>query len=209
MARSWHPRWDLDIHGQILIFTGRSWHIRPDLDIYNQIYTFTTRSVHLRLRERSESDGGVAVLRRGGCYGAAAWRVLGVAAWKVLWRGGLAGRERENEIRRKRMKWERDQTGKWGFGDGSGRLGFFFSLNINGRVGEYPLDKKHKTRGPPDTRIRKIIKSSIRPCTTHGRAAGRTGWTVLSGGSVFTGFCLPLLVLQVFHKKKIVYYFKV
>jgi hypothetical protein len=38
----------------------------------------------------------VAVLRRGGCYGA--------AAWKVLWRGGLAGGERENEMRRRRMK---------------------------------------------------------------------------------------------------------
>ena len=181
---------------------GRSWHIRPDLDIYDQICTFTTRSVHLRLRERSESDGGVAVLRlggvalvavlqRGGCYG--------IAAWKVLWHGGLAGGERENEIRRRRrrMKWERDQTGKWGFGDGSGRLGFFFfSLNINGRAGEYPPDKKHKTHGPPETRIRKIIKSIIRPRTTHGRAVGRTGRAVLSGGSVFTGFCPPLVLRE-------------
>jgi hypothetical protein len=36
---------------------------------------------------------GVALLRRGGCHG--------VAAWKVLWRGGLAGGEREKEMRRK------------------------------------------------------------------------------------------------------------
>ena len=184
----------------------RSWYLQADLDIYGQILTFTTRSVHLRqdlyicgferdLRVtevwRCCGVEGVTVLWRGGCYG--------VAAWKVLWRGGLAGRERENEIRRKRMKWERDQTGKWGFGDGSGRLGFFFSLNINGRVGEYPLDKKHKTRGPPETQIRKIIKIRIRPLCTHGQAAGRTGQMVLSGGSVFTGFC-PLLPL-VFNRK--------
>ena len=38
----------------------------------------------------------VAVLRRGGCHG--------VAAWKVLWRGVLAGWERENEMRRRKMK---------------------------------------------------------------------------------------------------------
>ena len=56
---------------------------------------------------------------------------------------------------------------------------------------EYPLDKKHKTRGPPETQIRKIIKSSIRPSTTHERPAGRTNG---SGGSVFTGFCPPLIV---------------
>ena len=32
----------------------------------------------------------VAVLQCGGCYG--------VAAWKVLWHGGLAGGERENGV---------------------------------------------------------------------------------------------------------------
>jgi hypothetical protein len=119
----------------------------------------------------------------------AAWRALrrgsleGVVG---LWRGGLAGGERENEMRG-RMR-ESDQIFRWGSGD----LGFFFSLNINGRAGGYPPDKKLKTRGPPETRIRKIIKSVIRPCMTHGRAAGRTGRAVLSGGSVFTGFCPPL-----------------
>ena len=37
----------------------------------------------------------------------AAWRVLrrcGVAAWKALWHRGLAGGERENEMRRGRLK---------------------------------------------------------------------------------------------------------
>jgi hypothetical protein len=77
---------------------------------------------------------------------------------------------------------------RWGNGD----LGFFFSLNINGRAGGYPPDKKLKTRSPPETRMRKIIISVIRPYMTHGRAAGRTGRAVLSGGSVFTGFCPPL-----------------
>ena len=61
-----------------------------------------------------------------------------------------------------------------------------------GRVGGYPPDKKLKTRSPPETQIRKIIISVIRPYMTHGRAAGRTGWVVLSGGLVFTGFCPPL-----------------
>ncbi len=78
---------------------------------------------------------------------------------------------------------------RWGNGD----LGFFFSLNINGRAGGYPPDKKLKTRSPPETRMRKIIISVIRPYMTHGRAAGRTGRAVLSGGSVFTGFCPPLV----------------
>ena len=61
-----------------------------------------------------------------------------------------------------------------------------------GRSGGYSLDKKFKTRSPPETRIRKIIISVIRPYMTHGQAAGRTGRAVLSGGSVFTGFYPPL-----------------
>ena len=43
-----------------------------------------------------------------------------------------------------------------------------------GRVGGYPPDKKLKTRSPPETQIRKIIISVIRPYMTHGRAGGRT-----------------------------------
>jgi hypothetical protein len=128
------------------------------------------------------------------CYGVEGWRCCIMAAWRVLrrgslegvvglWRGGLAGGERENEMRGR----ESDQVGKWGFG-------VFFSLNINGRAGGYPPDKKLKTRSPPETRMRKIIISVIRPYMTHGRAAGRTGRAILSGGSVFTGFCPPLLV---------------
>uniref|UniRef100_A0A2N9EZ22 Uncharacterized protein n=1 Tax=Fagus sylvatica TaxID=28930 RepID=A0A2N9EZ22_FAGSY len=53
------------------------------------------------------SVGGAAACRGGAGGGMAAWRTRGccdVAAWKVLWRGGLAGGERENEMRRGRMK---------------------------------------------------------------------------------------------------------
>ena len=76
----------------------------------------------------------------------------------------------------KKMREERESVrllrvirlGKWG-------LGFFFSLNINGRAEEYPPDKKHKTRGPPESRIRKIIKSLSVYVYTHEQAAGRMG----------------------------------
>ena len=123
--------------------------------------------------------GGVAVeidacVEGWRCYGLEGWRCCVMAAWRVLrrgslegvvglWRGGLAGGERENEMRGR----ESDQMGKWGFG-------VFFSLNITGRAGGYPPDKKLKTRSPPETRIRKIIISVIRPYMTHGRAGGRT-----------------------------------
>jgi hypothetical protein len=109
------------------------------------------------------------------CYGVEGWRCYGVEGWRCCG-------ERENEMRGR----ERYQVGKWGFG-------VFFSLNSNGRAGGYPPDKKLKTRSPPETRMRKIIISVIRPYMTHGRAGGRTGRAVLSGGSVFTGFCPPLV----------------
>jgi hypothetical protein len=80
----------------------------------------------------------------------------------------------------KKMREEREsirllrviRLGKWGLWG----LGFFFSLNINGRAGGYPPDKKHKTRGPPESRIRKIIKSLSVYVYTHEQAAGRMGW---------------------------------
>uniref|UniRef100_A0A2N9EQZ5 Secreted protein n=1 Tax=Fagus sylvatica TaxID=28930 RepID=A0A2N9EQZ5_FAGSY len=54
-----------------------------------------------------------AVLRRGGVALVAAWQCggcCGVAAWKALWHGGLAGGERENGVEvwpagRGRMAW--------------------------------------------------------------------------------------------------------
>ena len=78
--------------------------------------------------------GGVAVeidacVEGWRCYGLEGRRCCVMAAWRVLrrgslegvvglWRGGLAGGERENEMRGR----ESDQMGKWGNGD----LGFFF-----------------------------------------------------------------------------------
>ncbi len=102
------------------------------------------------------------------------------------------GEKNEKDERRERVI----RLGKWGLWG----LGFFFSLNINGRAGGYPLDKIHKTRGPPETRIREIIKIRIRPLCTHGRAAGRTGRAILSGGSVFTGFCPPLITCETMYE---------
>ena len=127
---------------------------------------------------------------RGG--GAAAWRVLWRGSLKALWRGVLAGGERE--------KWEQNERG-W---PGEVGIWVFFSLNSNGRAGGYPPDKKLKTRGPPETRIRKIIKSVIRPCMTHGRAGGWAGQPDLSGGLESTGFCPPLIPLlnkQLYNRK--------
>ena len=129
---------------------------------------------------------GVAVWQLGRCCGVEVWLAgRGRTVWRFGWlgegerHGGLVGGERESEMR------ESNQIR-------SGDLGFFFSLKINGRAGRYPPDKKLKTRGLPETQIRKIIKFHIRPCSTCGRAVERMGQAVLSGGSVFTGFCPPL-----------------
>ena len=77
--------------------------------------------------------GGVVVeidaCEEGWRCGVEGWRCCVMAACRVLrrgslegvvglWRGGLAGGERENEMRGR----ESDQMGKWGNGD----LGFFF-----------------------------------------------------------------------------------
>uniref|UniRef100_A0A2N9G5N1 Uncharacterized protein n=1 Tax=Fagus sylvatica TaxID=28930 RepID=A0A2N9G5N1_FAGSY len=106
--------------------SNRSFKLMPRADDLSPYYEDQEDQVDLgaSLHQpgRSESDGGVAVLRcggvvlvavlrRGGCYG--------VAAWKVLWRGGLAGGERENEMRRRKNEMRERSDGKWGFGDGS------------------------------------------------------------------------------------------
>ena len=96
--------------------------------------------------------GGVAVeidacVEGWRCYGLEGRRCCVMAAWRVLrrgslegvvglWRGGLAGGERENEMRGR----ESDQMGKWGFG-------VFFSLNINGRAGGR-VSTRQKTQNP-------------------------------------------------------------
>jgi hypothetical protein len=63
-----------------------------------------------------------------------------VAAWKALWRGGLAGGERESEMR------ESDQT------YGSGDLGFFFLyILMVGRAGIHPTkNSKPMARSKPE-----------------------------------------------------------
>ena len=84
------------------------------------------------------------------------------------------GEKNEKDERRERVSQitEIDQIREVGI---MGIRVFFFSLNINGRAGGYPLDKKHKTRGPPESQIRKIIKSLSIYVYTHEQAAKRMG----------------------------------
>ena len=58
------------------------------------------------------------------------------------------GKKNEKNERRERVSeiTESDQIEEVG-------IRVFFSLNINGWAGGYPPNKKHKTRGPPETRI--------------------------------------------------------
>jgi hypothetical protein len=78
------------------------------------------------------------------------------------WRSGGMREGKKNEKDERRESYQIGEVG----------IRVFFSLNINGRAGGYPPDKKHKTHGPPETQIRKIIKIRIRPLCTHRRAAG-------------------------------------
>ena len=66
-----------------------------------------------------------------------------------------------------------------------------------GRVGIH-LTKNTKPMARPK-QIRKIIKSSICPSTTHGRAGGRASRPDWSGGSGSIVFCPPLIVSLLVH----------